>query len=138
MDDEFDDIEWEDVYFDGDLFVDDQRRKERHGAQVKVAFSYDGEQHKAMSGDISDGGLFIATDELLPRDTEFKLVFKLPTFDEPLRAIGRVAWLREEPGEEPDEYKGFGVQFVTISDEAIARITEFIELRSALLFADDE
>lgn len=133
MDDVFDDIEWEDLYFDGDLFVDDQRRKERHGARVKVAFAHDGEQHKAMSGDISDGGLFVATREMLPLDTEFKLVFKLPTCETPLRAIGRVAWQRPEPGDAPDEPQGFGVQFVTITDEALAKITEFIELRSALL-----
>lgn len=138
MDEEFDDIEWEEVFFDGDLFVDDQRRKERHGAQVKVAYSYDGEQYKAVSGDISDGGLFISTSTLLPEDVEFKLVFKLPTSEDALRAIGRVAWLRPQPGEEPDEPQGFGVEFLTITDEARAKIEEFIELRSTLLFADDD
>ncbi len=128
-----DDIQWEEVFFDGDFFVNDQRGAERQGAQVKIAYAYDGVQYKAITGDISGGGLFVATEELLAKDAEFKLVFLLPTCDEPLRAIGRVAWLREQPGGEPDEPRGFGVEFLTISDEARDHIATFLELRSALL-----
>jgi uncharacterized protein (TIGR02266 family) len=138
MDEELDDIEWEDVFFDGDLFVDDQRGRERHGAQIRVAFADGPDRHKAVSADISDGGLFIATSHILEQDTEFKLVFQLPTCEDPLRAIGRVAWIRAEPGEGDDEPVGFGVQFVTITEDALHSIDEYIELRSTLLFDADE
>lgn len=134
MDDELD---WEDVFVDVDFLISDQRGTERHGAQVQVAYAYDGTQYKALSSDISDGGLFVATDEILPKDTEFKLVFLLPTSDEALRAIGRVAWIRGEAGDGPDEPKGFGVQFLKIGSAARASINTFLELRSALL-VDEE
>lgn len=133
MDDE---LEWEDVFFDGDFFVDDQRDTERHGVRVKVAYAHDSEQYKAYSNDISHGGLFIATSEPLAQDTEFKLVFQLPTGDEPIRAIGRVAWIRSEAGEDPEEPPGFGVEFLKIADAARAEIEQFLELRSAMLFDD--
>jgi uncharacterized protein (TIGR02266 family) len=138
MDEDFEDIEWEEVFFDGDLFVDDQRGKERHGAQIRVAFAYESQRHKALSADISDGGLFIATSHLLDQDTEFKLVFKLPTGSEPVRAIGRVAWIRAEPGEGDNEPVGFGVEFVTLADGGRESIDEYIELQSTLLMGVDD
>jgi uncharacterized protein (TIGR02266 family) len=138
MKDELDDVEWEDVFFDGDLFVDDQRGRERHGAQIKVAFADESERHKAVSADISDGGLFVATSHILEQDTEFKLVFQLPTCESPIRAIGRVAWIRSEPGKSANEPIGFGVQFVLIAEDALEHIEDYIELRSTLLFDQDD
>jgi uncharacterized protein (TIGR02266 family) len=133
FDAEFDDIEWEEVFFDGDLFVSDQRSNDRQGVQVKVAFSHETGRFRALSHDISPGGLFIATGRALPVDAEFKLVFKLPTADEPVRAIARVAWVRDEPDDESGEPAGFGVEFVELTDQGRASIDQFLALRSALL-----
>lgn len=126
-------LEWEEVVFDGDLFVDDPREAERHPARVEVAFVHEGSVQRAHSNDISPGGLFIVSDVLLPVDETFKLAFKLPQREEPARAVGRVAWVREEPGEGPDEPRGFGVQFVEIASSDVAAIEAFVELRTALL-----
>lgn len=134
MDDEH---EWEDLVFDGELFVDDARQAERHPARVAVAFGYDGQIYRAHSDDISPGGLFVVSEQLLPIDREFKLVFKLPNREEPARAVCRVAWAREEP-EGEDKPRGFGVQFLRIRDEDIEAIKEFVELRSALLIDGED
>lgn len=129
-------MEWEDLVFDGELFVDDAREAERHPARVGVAYAFEGQIYRAHSDDISPGGLFVVSETLLPIDHEFKLVFKLPNRDDPARAIGRVAWAREEPDGE-EKPRGFGVQFMKIRDEDIAAIEEFVELRSALLIDED-
>jgi uncharacterized protein (TIGR02266 family) len=131
-------IDWEEIFLDADFSVPDQRGRERHGVRVKVAWVHETELFKAVSSDISSGGLFIATSQILERGTEFKLAFKLPTCDEPLRAIGRVAWIRADDGESPEEPRGFGVEFLTITQQAQASVDTFIQLREALLITDAE
>ncbi len=138
LDDQLDDVEWEEVFFDGELFVSDQRQKERHEASVQVAYAHDSTRFRSNSVDLSRGGLFLGAEELLPIDSEFKLVFKLPNREEPLRAVARVAWVREEPGEAEDEPRGFGVEFIKISRQDRAAIEEFLELQSALLAEPDD
>jgi len=48
-----------------------------------------------VDGSLTDGGLFIATAELLPAGTKLSLHVRLPTAE--LEVLGEVAWSREEP-----------------------------------------
>jgi|SRR5690554_1502844 len=128
--------DWEDVFFDADFFTPDQREQERHDLRVKVAWMIDSQQYKGVSIDISAGGLFVATDDIPVIGAECKLAFKLPTCDEPIRALARVAWRRNEAGELPEEPRGFGVEFLSITPQAQESVSQYIELSDALLFSD--
>lgn len=128
--------DWVDVFFDADFFTPDKREQERHDLRVKVAWMIDSKPYKGASIDISAGGLFVATDDIPPIGAECKLAFKLPTGDEPIRVIARVAWRRDEPGESPEEPRGFGVEFLSITPQARASVSQYIELSDALLLSD--
>src|SRR5690554_5660243 len=128
--------DWEDVFFDADFFTPDKREQERHDLRVKVAWMIDAEQFKGTSIDVSAGGLFVATDQIPAIGVECKLAFQLPTCDEPIRAIARVAWHRDEAGESSEEPRGFGVEFLSITPQAQDSVTQYIELSDALLFSD--
>lgn len=131
-------VDWEQIFLEADFIPPEQRAGERHGVQIKVAWVHEGQQFKGVSADISLGGLFIASPHLLKRDQEFKLAFKLPTSETPIPAVGRVAWIRPKPGESPWEPRGFGVEFITMSEQGIASVQQFLQLREALLLGDSE
>lgn len=131
-------VDWEQIFLEADFIPPEQRAGERHGVQIKVAWVHEGEQFKGVSADISLGGLFIASPHLLKRGLEFKLAFKLPTCEEPVRAVGRVAWIRPKPGESPWEPRGFGVEFVAISEQGMASVQKFLQLREVLLLGDTD
>lgn len=128
--------DWEDVFLAADFFTPDQREQDRHDLRVKVAWMIDAEQFKGTSIDVSTGGLFVATEHIPTIGTECRLAFKLPTCDEPIRAIARVAWHREEAGDSPEEPRGFGVEFLSLTPQAQESVMQYIELSDALLFSD--
>jgi uncharacterized protein (TIGR02266 family) len=72
--------------------------------------------------DISRGGVFVYTDQDLPREAEIDLELHLPESDEPETIPGRVAWLRGSgPG------SGIGVQFLFRTPIKRARISTLVK-----------
>lgn len=134
---ENDDIEWEEVFFDGDAFVDEQRGNERHGVRVPVLFIHNAQECRGFSSDLSHGGMFVASETLVPSGTKLAIDFKLPNAESSIQTAARVRWSREEPGDEPDEPRGFGIEFLELDERERAAIDQFIELRETLLFDFD-
>jgi type IV pilus assembly protein PilZ len=67
---------------------------------------------------ISQGGLFIRTTHLLPKETEFLFNLHVPGFDEPVALSGRVTWIRtEEQAARSKEAAGMGVRFIYGSED---------------------
>lgn len=75
---------------------------------------------RAQALGVSLGGTFVATDELLPVDTDLHLWLypprALPPAPRVLRLLARVRWINPTDGEQP---RGFGVAFraLTAADE---------------------
>lgn len=85
-----------------------------------------------LSGDISRGGLFVATWAPLPLGTEVTVSFVLPG-GHPITAPGLVTWLRDAQGEGVGEGSpGMGVRFVALSLDDRAAIERFLQRRPAL------
>ncbi|MFO0682404.1 MAG: TIGR02266 family protein [Sandaracinus sp.] len=85
-----------------------------------------------LSGDISRGGLFVATWAPLPLGTEVTVSFVLPG-GHPITAPGLVTWIREAQGEGIGEGSpGMGVRFVALSPGDRAAIERFLQRRPAL------
>lgn len=74
---------------------------------LAVEVSRDSESNffTSVTGDISDGGVFVATDEPLPVGTPLRLFLRMPTGD--LEARGDVAWVRTGAG---PTHQGMGVR----------------------------
>jgi uncharacterized protein (TIGR02266 family) len=94
-------------------------------------------QHNFFSGfsaNLSDGGVFVATVNLLPLGTQVDLKFTLPG-GELIESHGVVRWVREVNDGDPEQFPGMGVQFVSLSKAAEESIHRFVQEREPLFFA---
>jgi uncharacterized protein (TIGR02266 family) len=72
---------------------------------------------------ISEGGLFIATETALPVSTVISLEFYLPGNQEPVVVSGRVVWTVNGGPEQPS---GMGIEFQNLDDSALGRIRQLM------------
>ncbi len=115
------------------------KRPPRTNARVKmqaaVDINSDNNFFNGFSADISNGGLFVATVNLLPLGTEVDLSFSLPS-GERIEAKGTVQWVREVNDRLIDAFPGMGVQFSGLNPTAQAAIGQFLAQRDPLFFAE--
>ena len=111
------------------------RTSARVKMQVAVDINSDTNFFNGFSANISDGGLFVATVNLLPLGTEVDLSFSLPS-GERIEAKGKVQWVREVNDQLIDAFPGMGVQFSSLNPAAQAAVTQFLVQRDPLFFAD--
>jgi uncharacterized protein (TIGR02266 family) len=74
---------------------------------------------------ISEGGLFIATETALPVSTVISLEFRLPGSQEPIVVSGRVVWTVNGGPEQPS---GMGIEFKNLDDSARHRIRQLMRM----------
>jgi len=114
-----------------------QRISPRVKMQASVDFTSDNNFFNGFSANISDGGLFVATVNILPLGTEVDLAFSLPS-GERIEAKGVVRWVREVNDKLPDAFPGMGVSFSALQPDAQSAIDQFLVQRDPLFFADAE
>jgi uncharacterized protein (TIGR02266 family) len=100
-------------------------------ALVEVEVDLESESHffTGLTGDLSRGGIFIATYRPLAVDERLDLRFVLPNGS--VEARGRVCWLRHATSELGP---GAGVAFEDLSDESRATIEHFCREREPLYY----
>jgi uncharacterized protein (TIGR02266 family) len=116
--------------------TDDDRREDlRLEIEVDVGIEGDHTFFTGRMGDLSRGGLFVATDDPLPVETELLLSFLLPDGYR-VTAEAVVAWIRI-PRYRPDELpSGMGIKFVELSEKDAHAIGHFLKLRPAFHYGD--
>lgn len=103
--------------------------------QANINLGSDSNFFTGFSTDISEGGVFVATVETVPRGTTVDLDFTLPGGRQ-LKASGVVRWLREPNDHMPDLMPGLGVQFQDLQSEVASLISDFVRKREPLFFPD--
>lgn len=105
-----------------------RRRGLRHSARVKVKCAAGlQETITDYSVNLSTGGLFLATDKVLPIDTKFLIEFTIPVRTEPVCCKARVAWINDPQNPtKPDLPSGMGLQFIDISLCDVDAIREYL------------
>ncbi|SHI61662.1 Myxococcus xanthus paralogous domain TIGR02266 [Malonomonas rubra DSM 5091] len=95
------------------------RQMGRVDARLQVEFSHDTQRGTNYTVNLSPGGLFLATDAILPVDTPLSLKVKFPSAGTSLTCRGRVAWLnRSEQGrKQPHLPSGIGIEFSGLDHE---------------------
>lgn len=104
----------------------EQRRFERIALQVEIKGTDSqglGELH-FTGADLSEGGSFIRADLLLEEGEQLALEFRVPGVPRPMRAQGRVAWVRRFP--EPPQRGGMGFEFLAMTEEDRAVLAEYL------------
>lgn len=113
----------------------ERRQFSRATLKTAINLSSDSNFYTGFTDDISEGGLFIATHEIVPRGTELDLEFSLPDSDDPIHARGVVRWVREY-NPDNESMPGLGLQFIQLSDKDRTRIIDFVKIRETIFFDD--
>lgn len=111
-------------------FADDRRSSPRIAIEAELGFQSETNFFNGFSEDLSDGGLFIATYNVLPIGREITVKFGLPEGRE-ITADALVVWVREPHG---DVSPGMGVRFLDLDDEDHAAILRFIGERPPVFY----
>ena len=82
-----------------------------------------------VAGNVSVGGIFLITQTPFEVGTNLKIVFSLPGQEQPVQAMGAVAWSRNQRTA-PDRQPGMGVQFMEIKMEDVERIRTLVNAQT--------
>ena len=86
-----------------------------------------------FSGEISEGGVFIATYNILDRDAPVAVLITLPGgFETTIN--GRVRWSRDPLNFDDEAEPGVGVQFETLQNDTRELILRFIRKRAPIFY----
>ena len=133
--DEVDDGFIEEISVEDALSTDERRVATRHRIQTRVDFSSEDNFFVGFSGDISEGGVYVQTVDVLPLGSELSLDIELPSGDV-LSCQGTVRWVRR-PDEALDDSaveSGMGIQFTAVQDAVL--LADFIDRREPLFFPE--
>jgi uncharacterized protein (TIGR02266 family) len=120
---------------DMDEEVSDTHREREHRSYPRVSLAVDidlaSESHffSGLSGDVSEGGLFVQTYRSIEIGSEVALEFELP--DGHVTAHGTVRWHRDKSDSAPP---GLGIAFEELSEEDREIIHRFCERRAPLYY----
>ncbi len=91
-----------------------------------------------FTGNISEGGLFIATEAPLEIGSIVLIQFKLPNSQSEISVKGEVRWVRDQSAAGPGAPAGMGVQFSNLSPEAQREIAAFVNKREPEFYPEDD
>jgi uncharacterized protein (TIGR02266 family) len=111
----------------------EHRATPRASLVVELHLASDSHFFSGLSGDISEGGVFVSTYRDLATGTPVDLEFSLPGSDRVVHAKGEVRWHRSASPEVPP---GVGIAFDELGDEDRALIHRFCTMRPPLYYDD--
>ncbi|MCP4602280.1 MAG: response regulator [Proteobacteria bacterium] len=109
----------------------DRRTSTRAKAGFRVRFATFDQLVLAYTKNISNGGMFIKTERLLPVNAVVRLVFSLPGDGGDVSCIARVVRTIAPDEERPHRKHGLAVEFLEVSSKSIQRIEEYISQTAA-------
>jgi len=116
----------------------DQKRRQHKRVPLETNVDFAGETnfYTGFVEDISNGGLYVSTFNLLPIGTRIELSFTLPNGLQ-IEVPGQVRWIHDpfDPGDSSSP--GMGIMFEELKIEDKKQIDAFIEERSPLFFDED-
>jgi uncharacterized protein (TIGR02266 family) len=92
--------------------------------------------YMGFTDNISEGGVFIATEQLFEMGATLRFELKLPQMSAPEQVEGVVRWVRSATHPSPDVPNGVGVQFTRLSPTLKRAIEEFIRRRESIFYED--
>jgi len=113
-----------------DSVVIDRRLHERFAVSVEMTLTCEHQLFTALSGDISRGGVFVATYKDVPLGTPVTVRMTLPGGATDLHGV--VRWTRP-PAPDGHGRPGIGIAFENVSEESRALLDAFCREREPLL-----
>jgi len=113
-------------------------RPTRHPFCIEVNLESEHNFYTGFTENISSGGLFIATRNLIPLGVRTVIRFSLPDVAKEFEVECEVRWQRLEQAAGTGISPGIGVRFLSLHAEEEAFINRFLKKRDTLFFLDDE
>jgi uncharacterized protein (TIGR02266 family) len=106
------------------------QRAPRYAVSVRVKLQQKSQLQTFFSRNLSEGGMFLEVEELVPVGRQIELQVEIPGQSEPLRIVAEVVHHHRfsDYDEEmrPIKRKGMGLRFVSINPEQHALIARFV------------
>jgi len=119
---------------------DDVKRPVRVPLRTSISFElqvHQDSEHNFYTGftdNISEGGLFIASEQRIDLGTEISFKLELPTLSGPQDLKGVVRWVRYSDDPQEGSPNGVGVQFLELTPNVKASIERFISQRESIFY----
>ncbi len=113
--------------------TEERRAHQRTSLKASVNWTSDTNFYTGFTNDIGEGGVFVATHQVMPLDSVIEVELSIPGKGEPIKAEGRVRWVREY-NELSDAQPGMGIQFQGLSSEERERIQAFVGRRDSIFY----
>jgi uncharacterized protein (TIGR02266 family) len=127
---------WESVAHTPTVSADGIRHHRRVSLSTEIHLGSESNLYAGLTNNLSRGGVFVATPDLLAKGTVLDLEFSIPDGGPPIRTTGLVRWIREDL-DSIEGPPGMGVQFVELDEHVRGRLERFVELRDTLYYDDD-
>ncbi len=115
--------------------TEERRAHQRTSLKASVHMTSETNFYTGFTNDIGEGGLFVATHQVLPMDSVIELEFSIPGRPEPIKAEGKVRWVREY-NELSDAEPGMGIQFEALAKGDAEQIQTFVGRRDSIFYDD--
>jgi uncharacterized protein (TIGR02266 family) len=116
-----------------------RREHPRESLVVEIGLLAQQQFYTGFTQDISAGGLFLATTQLLPIGERIRVLFRLPQRDNDFQPLCEVRWHRTPRSSgDPAVTTGMGLRFVDLTPEEEHAINQFICGEDTMFYPDDE
>ncbi len=105
---------------------EEKRQSPRANTKIEIMFKEFGAFIKVYMLNVSNGGLFIKTDNPLPLEAPVLLKLTLPGAPDAMEIEGRVVW-NNPKGRKNSFPKGMGIQFIKMAPEHEEIIQGFVD-----------
>lgn len=112
----------------------ERREARRQAFDLQVGVSSEHRLFVGLAHNISEGGLFIATDEHFKRGDRIEVRFSLPGTDHVFEKQAVVRWIRPIESGEENGMAGVGVQFEGLTDEETKLLNAFLNVRDPIFY----
>jgi len=102
-------------------------RPVRVAVPVRVSFSATAYAIRDFTMNLSEGGIFLPTENMCEVGTEGELKFRVSQFDEPFVIKGRVVRIVEPGQEAGGQQAGLGIQFLDLTEGLASRLKRVVE-----------
>ena len=114
-----------------------QRKYPRKGYKLKIGLNTQHNFYTGFTGNISEGGVFIATEAPLEIGSVVSLSFKLPNAPNEINVDGEVRWIKERSATDRHTSPGMGIHFINLDNKSKKIIEEFVNMREPEFYPED-
>jgi len=113
------------------------RKYPRKGYKLKIGLNTTHNFYTGFTGNISEGGLFIATEAPMDIGSIVSLRFTLPGSSIEIDVNGEVRWIKDQAAAGSGSLPGMGIRFIDLDPKNRKLIEEFVKKREPEFYPDD-